>query len=424
MENFTTSGQTKHNTNTGSSQGCLSGNFCTAGKQGPGGTYSSTFDLQDGMTIDQINRGFQMDYGMEVDSHSSNSRLASCVAGNVMQGSDCRDIFRLTVKLFDTGNIQKHVFEHEVELDFTGARDFAFSQTIPENNFTSLTGSFDMFGIDAGFPNKFFGPAFAAPFLTTTFDLVTLIEAEVIDIINTTDLITDNTPDNVEPVMVTVEVQTQSGQEMASLELEVNTEMQIEMPQLGPPPTEQAQTEAAQASTEVETEIENNVANDQNTTDQPVEPTESSGDGETSEGSETETATESTTENEPAGEPETNGDSEPEDAESTPAEKPKAKVKVAKKTSAKQKAARKIVKKMGDKGKYDNTNQLKTLIVMNVLGNTKNFFEVQQTIPQPQGLFTDKKIPDSQLPENNAAAWLLMGGSNQLHDELVGSQYK
>ena len=101
----------------------------------------------------------------------------------------------------------------------------------------------------------------------------------------------------------------------------------------------------------------------------------------------------------------------------------KPKAKVAKKTSAKQKAARKIVKRMGDKGKYDSQNQLKTLIVMNVLGNSKKFL-IQPTIPQPTGFFTDSKMPDAQLPENNVAAWILMGGSNLRMNELVDSQYK
>ena len=121
ISEFTRSG----GTNTGGGRGCSSGNFCTAGKQGPGGTYSSTFDLEDNMTIDQINRGFDMNYGVDVESHQSNSVLASCSGGNVMQNSDCRDIFNLTVTLLDVDNVV-HKFEHEVELDFTGTRPFAF----------------------------------------------------------------------------------------------------------------------------------------------------------------------------------------------------------------------------------------------------------------------------------------------------------
>ena len=179
MSEFTRSG----GTNTGGGRGCASGNFCTAGTQGPGGTYTSTFDLEDNMTLDQINRGFAMDYGVDVESHPSNSVLSSCVGGNVMQNRDCRDIFNLTVTLLDVNNVV-HKFEHEVELDFTGERSFAFSQTIPENNFTGLKGEFELFGIDAGFSSGFFGPRFENPFLTTTFDLVTILETEVLSIID------------------------------------------------------------------------------------------------------------------------------------------------------------------------------------------------------------------------------------------------
>ena len=97
MGDHTRSGSTLHNQGTGTSKGCKSGNFCTGGKQGPGGTYSSTFDLEENMTIDQINRGFSMDYGMDVDSHQSNLTVPSCANGNTLQNNDCKDIFTLTV---------------------------------------------------------------------------------------------------------------------------------------------------------------------------------------------------------------------------------------------------------------------------------------------------------------------------------------
>ena len=167
MGDHTRSGSTFHNQTTATSKGCKSGNFCTGGKQGPGGTYSSTFDLEQNMTMDEINSGFTMNYGMDVDSHQSNVTVPSCVGGNTLQGNDCKDIFNLKVKLFD-GTALKHSFEHTVELDFNGVQNYSFSQTIPENTYSSLTGTWNMFGIDAGFGNKFFGPAFSAPFLTTT----------------------------------------------------------------------------------------------------------------------------------------------------------------------------------------------------------------------------------------------------------------
>ena len=85
MGDHTRSGSTFHNQTTATNKGCKSGNFCTGGKQGPGGTYSSTFDLEENMTIDQINRGFSMDYGMDVDSHQSNLTVPSCVNGNTLR---------------------------------------------------------------------------------------------------------------------------------------------------------------------------------------------------------------------------------------------------------------------------------------------------------------------------------------------------
>ncbi len=412
MEDHTRSGKTKVNTGTGTSQGCKSGNFCTSGKQGPGGTYTSTFDIKDNMTIEQINRGFDLDYGMDVDSHVSNSTLVSCVGGNVMQNSDCRDIVNLTVTLFNTG-IVVHKFEHELEMDFSGVRGYTFQQTIPSNEFSSLSGQFEMFGIDAGFGNKFFGPAFSNPTLTTTFNLVTFIETEVISIINNTDILDQNLPDNIDTVTdIEVEVQDSTGANIANLELEVNTELsietqvaQIEAPTMEPP------VEVAEINTEIETEMNN----DGIAADQPASDSEG--------GTNTEVVSNEGSEPEAEGEPRTET-TEPEVAEVEPEPEAAPKPKVVKKTRAKQKAARKIVKKMGDKGKYDNTNQLKTLIVMQVLGNSKQFFNAQTQLKDTPNFFDNKIIPDKSISDNNYTSYFLFGGSNQLHDALTGSQYK
>ena len=94
------------------------------------------------------------------------------------------------------------------------------------------------------------------------------------------------------------------------------------------------------------------------------------------------------------------------------------------KKEAKQKAANKIVKKMGDKGKYDSQNQLKTLVVMQVLGNSKDFFNAQQNLPDIEGFFTNTKLPDSSLKTNNIGQYFLFGSSNSTHNALVDMQYK
>ena len=48
--------------------------------------------------------------------------------------------------------------------------------------------------------------------------------------------------------------------------------------------------------------------------------------------------------------------------------------------TTKEKAATKIVKDIDDKERYDETSQVKTLIVMQILGDTKTFFNTQSTI--------------------------------------------
>jgi len=92
--------------------------------------------------------------------------------------------------------------------------------------------------------------------------------------------------------------------------------------------------------------------------------------------------------------------------------------------SAKQKAGNKIVEKMGDKGKYEAGNQLKTLVVMQVLGNTKGFFEENILLKDVEGFFTDTYLVDAQIEDNNMASYLLFGGSDYKHNEFINSQYE
>ena len=387
MSEFTKSG----GTNTGGGRGCTSGNFCTAGTQGPGGTYTSTFDLEDNMTIDQINRGFDMDYGVNVESHQSNSVPSTCANGNVMQNSDCRDIFNLTVSLLDADNIV-HKFEHEVELDFTGTRPFAFSQVIPENDFTGLRGEFELFGIDAGFPSGFFGPRFDNPFLTTTFDLVTILETEVLNIIDLQQEVEVVDIQEIEVELEPVEPEEiELAAEIVVEEIEtVELEIEVQQP---------VEPEAAQEEIEVTAEVEEEIQEAEVTEEDVAEP----------EPTEQEPATETASADEPE---------EQQEEQAEPVEKKTVAQKV------KEKVAKKIMSKMNDKSKYDSTNQIRTLAVMGVLGNSRSFFGTQATLQDTPGFFSGAKIPDSSIPTNNVAQYLMFGGSNQSHSEMVDSQWQ
>ena len=113
---------------------------------------------------------------------------------------------------------------------------------------------------------------------------------------------------------------------------------------------------------------------------------------------------------------------EPQEEEVEEKEQPKEEPK--KQESKKEVAAKKILKKMGDKGRYDSANQLKTLIVMQVLGNSKSFFDNQQSLNDIQGFFTDNVIPDAELTTNNIAQYFLFAGSDGLMDEMIMQQWQ
>nr|BAR20565.1 putative carbohydrate binding domain containing protein [uncultured Mediterranean phage uvMED] len=99
-------------------------------------------------------------------------------------------------------------------------------------------------------------------------------------------------------------------------------------------------------------------------------------------------------------------------------EEPKEEVK-----ETKQEKANKIVKKMGDKGKYDANNQTKTLVVMQVLADSKSFFE-QPQLPQIQGFFDNRTLPDGEIIDNNILMYNLFMNNDLGHNELVDLQWK
>lgn len=338
-----------------------SGKYKTGHKNNPG-TYNTDFDLESQMSISDINAGFDLEYGVTVNSHSSNARLNTCTS--ITQNSDCRDIFKLTIALFDANEVV-HKFEHEVELDFGGNRDYSYSQVIAPNDYQSLTGNFELYGVDAGYPSGWYGPQFSEPYLKTTWEVVEIINEEILNLLEHSDILEVDT--NYDTVNVTVE--NPEGEIMQEFSMDIETDIEIEVaeietPTIEEPVVEEIEIEVQEVAVEIEeVEVEETVVEEQPTRKQKVV------------------------------------------------------------AQAKQKVANKIVKNMGDKGKYDSTNQLKTLVVMQVLGNTTSFFENQKQLQDTPNFFTDAKIPDSSLSDNNYTQYILFGVSNTTHDTLIDSQY-
>ena len=99
------------------------------------------------------------------------------------------------------------------------------------------------------------------------------------------------------------------------------------------------------------------------------------------------------------------------------------KQKAAVKKKARSKAGNKAVKKMGNK-KYSDTNQVKTLVIMQVLGNTRSFFNAQAQLKDTPNFFSNKTIPDNNISDNNYTSYFLFGGSDSDHNALIETQYR
>ena len=194
--------------------------------------------------------------------------------------------------------------------------------------------------------------------------------------------------------------------EMTNLEMEMEMEMELPEPEM----------EEVEIDTTVESEPEPEPEMEMETEEVQNEPIEE--DMEEPQENVTEEA-----ENEESVSEAEADDDQPEDMEETE-DKGEAEEKPVKKQEQKEKAAKKIVKKMGDKGRYDSTNQLKTLIVMQVLGDTKTFFESQKELNDREGFFTEFMLPDTQITNNNLAQYYLFAGSDGLINEMIDSQWQ
>ena len=198
-----------------------------------------------------------------------------------------------------------------------------------------------------------------------------------------------------------MEFEMEMDMEMPDLELP-DPDMEMPEPEMEPEPMPEPEMEEPESQPEME-EVK----------DEPIEePTEEP----------QEDVAEEPENKESVSETETDED-QPEDMEESE-DKSEAEEKPVKKQEQKEKAAKKIVKKMGDKGRYDSTNQTKTLIVMQVLGDTKTFFDTQQQLEDRVGFFTDMIIPDTKIEDNNIAGYFLFVGSDGLMNQIEESQWQ
>jgi hypothetical protein len=385
LSEFSTSGSTTSST----ISGCIAGQFCTGNAAAGGGTYTSSFSVP--LTTAELRQGFSLNSSITVDSHPSNASLATCTS--LTQIGDCRDVFRLTISLFDGLDLAEK-FEREVELDFSGLQNFTFQDTVAANSFDILLGEFSLFGIDAGFQSGFFGPKFSSPGLTISYQ--TVIEQQILDqIAQATEIVTASlAPPPPPPPTETVAASPTAGPPppattIATLETQAPAPPPpptIE-PVAPPPPPEQQQEEAA-ATAEVEAEI------------QAAEP-------------------------EPQPEPGPGPESQPAEPETREASPAREREQPAPRQTRQQKvraAAQKVVKKIAPSQRYSAASQTTMLVVMNLLSGKIATGPLIKDAAAAT-FFSAANVPDGPSMIDRMTNYQIFGQANGAHNALIESQW-
>ena len=406
----------------------------TMGVEGMGTTFVNTVDIS---SLD-IENGGRTNYTIKVDKRDAQDRIYMHITGrngntNVFSGTD----------ILSESGVASGYQEYENGFDFAG---------------TITTLIIEIGGRDI---NMAIGPLFDDITINVLYNVISTIvqqqittvemwvayggstETEVIDIVEN---IIDHNDFNEQPggeieIEPIQEPDSDVSYEMVEMEMEMEMPvMEIEIPEME---MEMPEMEMASVETEIEMEMEMEMPEPEVEVETQPEPEpepevnepEPEPEPEVSEPEQEEVQDEPTEEDTKETEP--TAKEEPEQEESSPEvakdedseedmeeTEDKDQDEVKKEEAKKEVAAKKILKKMGDKGRYDSANQLKTLIVMQVLGNSKSFFDSQQSLNDIEGFFTDNVIPDAELTTNNIAQYFLFAGSDGLMDEMIMQQWQ
>ena len=170
-------------TDTNVSTSCYDANIevCTGNQQTGGG--SRTYDIN----VSNYDNKKEIDYGATVYSHQSNTTLPTC--SNTT--GDCQDEFKITVRLYDDGVLQNTYTHNYSSINWQGSQDYSFSQDVRSLTFNSA--ELELYGMDAGYYQGYYGPGFSDVFFNLTYDYITevinqvITQAEMITIKQTTE---------------------------------------------------------------------------------------------------------------------------------------------------------------------------------------------------------------------------------------------
>ena len=195
---------------------------------GGGQITSEQFEMGLDLTVAEIQSGFTLNYGVDVESHKSNLTVPRC-GGTT---GDCKDVFRVTARLYKGAGVNSSTligeYNNSVTLDYQGTQTHTFTQDIGTNNYSEVWGQMELWGVDAGYHTGYFGPTFSNPFMTLTYDAITTITQEITNIILSNQETVYNTSESVltsvyigDPIADTIVVEPIDYTEVDSFEIEI-----------------------------------------------------------------------------------------------------------------------------------------------------------------------------------------------------------
>jgi len=348
------------------------------GVDGMGTTFINTVDISDL----QIDKGGQVRYTIEVDKQDDQDRIYMHITG--LNGTN--QVFSGTDILSESG-VSTGYQSYNGSFDFAGVLNKIVIEVGGRDINLAIGPLFDDVTVDV-FYNV----------INTiiTQQITTIEEIYYLNIFNPVEL------DFVEEVFEYNDVNMDDGEiEFTSIEPEVeevtyaSVELEIQEFELDLPEIE---TEVVEVEMEIELEIEMEIEELEIVEPEPEEEV-------------IEESQEEPQEPEPE-EPQTpqKEEDQEEKVEEEKASEPK--------VSDKEKAATKIVKKIDDKARYDDAAQTKTLIVMQILGNTKTFFDTQSYIQDTNVTEYLNKTIDDQY------GMLFNMAQDQTMNDMVNSQWQ
>jgi hypothetical protein len=382
-------------------------NTSTMGVSGMGTTFIiNNIDISDL----EIDKGGQVRYSIEIEKRDAQDRIYMHITGR--DGSNT--VFQGTDVLSESGIASGYQ-------SYTGAFDFSGSL----NRITVEVGGRDI--------NLAIGPLFDDVTVNVFYNVISTIITQQIttleeiyylnifdpieiefveEVFEFNDISIDDGMVDFAPIEPETEEVTIETVEM-EIDLEMNFDTEFTPSAPMEMPTVEVEMEMPVNVETVEAEIEMEVAS----VEEIPEPETTALEPEVKEVDEQPTEKET---NEPDSETTEESPVEPEDSteqEEVQQEETEEPEKPVKEPSAKEKAATKIVKKIDDKARYDDAAQMKTLIVMQILGNTKTFFDTQATIVDTNvNEYLNKTIEDQY-------GILFDMAQGQTMEDLINAQY-